>query len=281
MTLPKISIIIPTKNSSKTLDVCLNSIVKQTYKDYEIIIVDNYSNDDTINIASRYTEKIFKMGPERSSQVNFGVQQANGKYVYRVDGDFVLEPNVLKESFDKCENENFDALVIHNISDPSVSIWSKVRNFERDMYLDDKLNVAARFFRKSVFEEIGGFDENMIACEDYDLHNRLLKTKYKMGRIKSNEIHLGEPKTLLEIVRKHYYYGKSIDYFLKKNPRKGIKQLSPVRPAYLKNWRMFFTHPKLTVYFTIYQLARYSSSIVGYLIVKLRLGSKELNISRS
>ena len=132
---------------------------------------------------------------------------------------------------------------------------------------------SLRFFRKSVYDELGGYDENLVAGEDYDLHNRLLKTKYKIGRIKSKEIHLGEPKTLLEVIRKHYYYGKTIEFFLKKNPNKGIKQLSPIRPAYFKNWRMFFTHPKLTFYFTIYQLARYSSSIAGYLIVKLRRGS--------
>jgi len=61
--------------------------------------------------------------------------------------------------------------------------------------------VAARFFRKDVFEAMGGFDEGLMAGEDYDFHNRLLEAGVRIGRIKAKEIHTGEPKSLLEIVR--------------------------------------------------------------------------------
>jgi glycosyltransferase involved in cell wall biosynthesis len=62
-----VSIVIPTKNSANTLGRTLESINNQTCTNYEIIIVDNHSTDDTLTIAKRYTNKIFIMGPERTA----------------------------------------------------------------------------------------------------------------------------------------------------------------------------------------------------------------------
>jgi GT2 family glycosyltransferase len=106
-----------------------------------------------------------------------------------VDSDFIVEPEVIEEAVKKCENENYDAICIHNTSDPTISFWSKVRKLERDCYKDDELNVAARFFKREVFEAISGFNESLVAGEDYDLHNRLLERGFRIGRIKAQEIH--------------------------------------------------------------------------------------------
>jgi GT2 family glycosyltransferase len=135
------------------------------------------------------------------------------------------------------------------------------------MYHEDDLNVAVRFIRKDVFDTVGYFDESMIASEDYDLHNRIIEAGYRVGRITAKETHLGEPKTIKDIIRKHYYYGATLPEFLAKNPKKGIKQLSPLRPAYAKHWKLFFLHPVLALGFMIYQAARYSSAILGYITV--------------
>lgn len=265
---PLVSIIIPTKNSSKTLLPTLESIMKQTYKKYEIIVVDNYSTDGTVELARRYTDYVYVEAPERTAQVNFGIRKAKGKYIYEVGSDFVLDSDVIEEAVKKCENEGYDALAIHNTSDASVSFWASVRKFERDMYQYDDLNVAARFIRRDIFDKIGYFDESMVAAEDYDLHNRIIAANYRVGRISAKETHIGEPKTLGDIIRKHYYYGKTLPAFIAKNPKKGIQQLSPFRPAYTKNWTLFFKHPTLAIGFFIYQMVRYPSAILGYIVAK-------------
>jgi glycosyltransferase involved in cell wall biosynthesis len=268
---PLVSIIIPTYNSEKTISRCLESIKNQSYKNIEVIVVDKFSKDRTVEIAKRFGAQVFLKGPERSSQVNFGVKKARGKYIYRVDSDFVLEPTVVEEAVRKCENENYDAICIHNTSDPTISFWSKIRKFERDFYKYDELNVAARFFRKEVFEAIGGYNESLIAGEDYDLHNRLLKNGFKIGRIiTAQEIHIGEPKSLWEVAKKHYYYGKSIEKFIEANPRIWTKQFSPIRPSFIKNWQEFMRNPTLTLGFIIYQIVRYFSAILGFLVSKMR-----------
>lgn len=260
---PLVSVIVPTRNSVATVERCLKSIMEQDYENVEIIVVDNYSNDRTRQIAKRYGAKIYLKGPERSAQVNFGAVKASGKYVYRVDSDFVLQRNVIREAVESCESYGYDAVVIHNTSDPTISFWSRVRKVERDCYKNDELNVAARFWRKEVFLAVGGFDETLVAGDDYDLHNRLLKSGFRIGRIRAEEVHIGEPKTLAEVVWKHYYYGKNIRRFIGKNPKKALRQLSPLRTSYVKVFPRFFTDPILMGGFIIYQFVRYTAATVG------------------
>jgi glycosyltransferase involved in cell wall biosynthesis len=267
---PLVSTIVPTRNSSKTLAQCLDSIRNQYYKNLEIIIVDNHSTDNTLQIARQYTDAIYTFGPERSSQINYGVGMASGKYVYRVDSDFVLERSVVSEAVDIAESSNYAAIVIHNSSDPAVSFWARVRKFERDMYdagFDD-YKVAVRFIRRDVFLSVGGFDTRMISGEDYDLHNRIVE-KYKIGRIKSREIHLGEYKSLKDIARINYFYGKNTLLFLKKHKSKGLRQVSPFRGVYLRHYKEFLRHPILSAGFFVYLIVKYGSATVGLLACKI------------
>jgi glycosyltransferase involved in cell wall biosynthesis len=262
---PLVSVIVPTLNSQKYLLRCLKSIQQQTYRNIEIIVVDNYSSDGTLTVAQEHADIIIRRGPERSSQVNFGVKKSSGKYIYRVDSDFVLEQDVIELAVTKCEKEDFDAVCIQNFSDPTISYWSKVRKLERDCYADDDLHIAAGFLKKSVFEAINGYDEDLVAGEDYDIHNRLMKGGYRIARINAVELHLGEPRSLQDIARKHYYYGKTLVAFVNKNQDKASNQLSPLRPAFAKSWRKFLKQPDVTIGFFIYQFVRYFSAGAGYL----------------
>ena len=269
---PLVSIIIPTKDSADTIDRCLASVRMQSYGKIEIILVDNYSYDETLNIAKKYDTKVYLAGPERSAQVNFGVSKALGKYVYRVDSDFVLEPSVVQEAVQSCEKFDYDAIVIHNTSDPTISFWAKVRKMERDSYRNDKVNVAARFWKKEVFESIGGFDVNLIAGDDYDLHNRLLKSGYKIGWIKAQETHIGEPKNMAEIFRKHYFYGQNLGRFIEKNQERALTQLSPLRRSLAKSLSESCQDPAIIMGFFVYQFLRYTAATLGMLSAKIRSG---------
>lgn len=266
---PLVSVIVPTRNSEATIGRCLESIIDQNYSNVEIIVVDNYSDDRTRQIAKKYRAEIYLKGPERAAQVNFGVEKALGRYAYRVDSDFVLHLDIIREAVEMCERYGYDAVVIHNTSDPTISLWAKVRKVERDCYKNDELNVAARFWKKEVFKAVGGFDETLVAGDDYDLHNRLLKSGFRIGRIKTEEIHIGEPKTLAEVVQKHYYYGKNIGKFVRKNPKKALSQLNPLRASYVKGFSRFFTDPMLMGGFIIYQFARFAAAIIGIVLARL------------
>jgi GT2 family glycosyltransferase len=254
-------VIIPTFNSSGTIGKTLESVANQTWKEIEIIVVDNYSTDDTLAIASRFVGvKAFLYGPERSGQVNFGVKRSKGDYVYRIDSDFVLDPRV-----GVCQ-KGADAVLVHNTSDPSISFWAKVRKTERDSLVDDWEHVAARFVRKDVFEALGGFDVRFYAEEDRDFHERLVAAGYKVGRTKAAELHIGEPRTLAEVVRKHVYYGPSIRRYVQLKGAKAGLRLGPFRRALLRHWRDVASDPIVLIGFFVYQYVRYLSSVFGLLV---------------
>lgn len=264
--LPLVSIIIPTFNSETTLKYTLDSIFAQTYKNFEVIIVDKNSMDNTEKVAKSYDVKFFNyLAQERSEQMNYGISLANGKYLYRIDSDFILDPSLIEEAVNTSIISNSDGIIIHNSSDPTISFWAKVRKLERDCYENDDLNVAVRFFHRRVLEKVEGFNENLIACEDYDFHNRILAQGFILNYIKSKEIHIGEPRTLKEVVTKHYYYGKSIKKYLKLYPKRGLKQLNPIRISYFRHSNQFLINPFILMGFLIYQFIRYSSAIMGYL----------------
>jgi glycosyltransferase involved in cell wall biosynthesis len=134
------------------------------------------------------------------------------------------------------------------------------------MYKDDDLNVAIRFLTRTSFDFLGGFDESLVAGEDYDLHNRFLSKGFRYTRVDSIEVHKGEPRSVSETVLKHYYYGKSLGRFVKKNKYRAFRQLSPFRPAFLRHRDLFIGQPKLTTVFVFYTIVRYFSAFAGLLI---------------
>src|SRR3989338_3629701 len=104
---PSVSIILTTKNSEKYIRDCLQSIKDQTYKNIEIIVVDNNSSDNTKQIASELAAKVYNHGPERSAQRNFGVKKAKGEYILYLDSDIILSKNVVKDCVNKFKNFKF------------------------------------------------------------------------------------------------------------------------------------------------------------------------------
>lgn len=280
--MPLVSIIIPVYNSEHVLGLCLESIKKQTYDNIEVIVVESReSSDKTLEVAAQYETRIFKLkDKERSPAINYGIKMADGKYVYRVDSDVVLDRNLVSEAVELCDVQGYDAASILWSPDPSISFWAKVRKLEKDCYKGDLDHAGVRFFRKDVFDDLGGFNEKLVAGEDYDLYNRFKKTDHTIGVVKAEELHKGEPKSVVDIIKKQYYYGKSLNSFLNENKGQGIKQMSPFRIALLKNWRKFLQNPVLIPGFFTYYLIIYSSTFIGMLAGYINTKTGKQNIDR-
>ena len=265
---PLVSVIVPTYNSSKFLEQCLASVKNQVYENIELIVVDNNSADDTKKIASRYTNKVFNKGPERSAQVNFGVTQAQGKYVYKIDSDFVLDKDVVRQCVEKA-NEGFDAVVVHNSPDVRVSWIAKIRKFEVDMYKYDLTHSSARFVRKDVYQKVGGFNEQVTAGEDYDFQNKLNREGFKTGFVEAEALHLGEPTSFWRHMKKYYDYGKDFVNYSRNNRKESGQQLRFFRSVYLKNWKKFISHPIRGTCFLVYSSFKFLFGGLGYLSGRL------------
>ncbi|HSX01872.1 MAG TPA: glycosyltransferase [Candidatus Saccharimonadia bacterium] len=274
MNQPLVSVIVPTRNSAPLLRACLQSIADQTYPHLELIVVDRDSTDDTKTIARQFTKHVYNHGPERSAQVNFGVEQATGQYVYKVDSDFVLEPTVVAECVAKAA-EGYSAVVVHNSPDVRVSWIAKVRKFEVDMYKYDLTHSSARFVRRDVYQAIGGFNSAITAGEDYDFQNKLNRGGYRTGFVAAEALHLGEPKHFWSHLRKYYDYGRNFVHYQAANQDESKEQVfSFGRSVYVRNWRRFVRRPLMGLAFIGYNICKYGAGALGYARQKLgRVGT--------
>jgi glycosyltransferase involved in cell wall biosynthesis len=263
--LPLVSVIIPAKNSEETIRECLKSVRAQTYTNFEVIVVDNFSSDSTVAIAKEYADQVLLGGPERSTQVKLGVAHSKGDYVYKIDSDFVLEPTVLEKAVRAASEDDAVGVIIPNLSDPRISFWSKVRFFERLSYVGSSQIEAARFFRRDAYDKVGGHDSTLVSYEEHDVHNRVSQYGKISRVVGAAEWHIGEPKTLAEIASKHWYYGKTAHLYVKKHPSRASTQILPVRRSLLSQRDTWFHRPKLLLGLIVYDTVKYMSAAFGLL----------------
>lgn len=266
-----VSVVITTKNSDKTLRKLLKSIKDQTYSNYEIILVDNNSNDDTIKIAKEYTKLVFNFGPERSAQRNFAASKAKGEYILVLDSDMVLTKNVIKECVEGIlSNNNIGGIIIPEKSFGN-GFWSKAKVLEREINEGESYFEAARFFSKNIFWEFRGFDEDLTGPEDWDLSRRIGK-KYKIFRIDNCILHNEGMHTLKGLMLKKYYYGLSAYKYLQKENTIAInaQTIYFLRPAFYKKWKLLLRNPLLSVGMIIMLTSELLGGGIGYIIGRIR-----------
>lgn len=272
----KVSIIIPTKNSDRFLENTLKSIKKQTYNDIEVLIVDGKSTDKTLTIAQKYKAMVLTYVPkvpmgtfDAPHKRNYGVKKARGAYVYYVDADMELKPNVIKEAVALAEN-GADAIIVPEDSFGE-GIWAQAKNLERRCYWGDDTIEAPRFFKKNVWLEIGGLDESLGGGgDDWDLHQKLKDKGYSVARTRSLVMHNEGKLSLKALCRKRFMYGRDTLKYIQKRPRAGSKSYFPIRKAFLKNWRLFVQRPKDTGAFIIMRSAEYLSGFSGIIYTMIK-----------
>jgi glycosyltransferase involved in cell wall biosynthesis len=248
-----ISVIVTTKNEERNIANCLESVKKQTVPigQFEIIVVDNDSQDQTRAIAARYTDRVYTKGPERSAQRNYGAELAQGKYILFLDADMMLTAGVLEECLTRCERDAGVGLYIPE-QIVGTGFWIKVRNFERGFY-DGTCIDAVRFMRRDLFLKIGGFDVSFFVAEDWDLNRRLAGE----GRLAISRIPLLHNEGEFRVgpyIRKKIHYIKSFDGYISKWGAEDPLVKKQVGAAYRfwgvfvenGNWKRLVRHPLLT-----------------------------------
>ena len=197
-----ITIVIPNYNGNKYLKGCLDSIYKQSYTDYEIIIIDNASTDGSYEWVNTYKDIVFKSLEENygfSRAVNEGIRLARGEYVLLLNNDTELCEDFLEEILKviKTDSKIFGVSskmiqyhnqdVIDDAGDEYTVIgWGYKRgdgkgieNFMKEERVFSACAGAA-LYRKEVFDQIGYFDENFFAyMEDIDISYRANIYGYK------------------------------------------------------------------------------------------------------
>ena len=250
---PVVSVIVTTENEERNISACLESVVKQSMKLLEIIVVDNYSEDKTTEIARGYGAEVFEKGPERSAQRNYGVEKAQGKYILYLDADMRLSSGLLEDCVNHCEADS----EISGIYIPEIIVgegfWIKVRKFERAFY-DATVIDAVRFVPKLAFKKVDGFDLRFTGPEDWDFDKKIRG----LGKTVLSASYLEHDEGKFDF--KHYlskksYYTKGFDIYTKKwgkddpDIRKQLSLSYRFVGVFVEKGKYFklFRHPILTL----------------------------------
>lgn len=268
-----VSIIITTKNEATVLDKLLKSVFKQTFKNIEVLIVDNYSNDNTGTLVKKYNVNFFRYGPERSAQRNYGAKQAKGDFLFFLDADMELTPKVVDDCINQISKEHLDGVVIPEESIAN-NFWGKVKAFERSFYNEkgDPITDAARFYSKKVFLKVRGYDESITGPEDWDLPDRVRKLGFKIGRSNEKILHYEQEISPILLFKKKFYYGLNAHRYLSKH-KIGIfspKTIYFLRPLFYKNWFKLLTHPLLSLAMIYMLTVELLGGGSGYLIGRIK-----------
>lgn len=267
---PLVSIIIPTYNSEKTLHIALESIKRQTYSNIEVIVIDNFSKDRTVEIARGYGGKVIQVRGERAKAKNIGLNYAMGKYVLFIDSDMELTPRVVEECVELAESNPRLAGIIIPERSVGNNYWAKVRDFERSFYIGTPIE-SPRFFRRDLALLVGGFEEGIVFYEEATLPLKLEKIGYKVwARINSPILHHEEELTLARLLIKRYYYAKTAKKYLKEYGSiysgRIHAQIDPFYrfKLYLADKR-FWDSPRFAIGLIVMKSLEYVISVVGYL----------------
>ena len=112
--IPKVSVIVPVYNTGEYVEIAINSIIGQTLRDIEILVINDGSTDKSPEIINKLSLqdnriKVFSQDNQGlSCSRNAGILQAEGEYLYFMDSDDYLEPDALERCYDKCQNYDLD-----------------------------------------------------------------------------------------------------------------------------------------------------------------------------
>lgn len=180
----KISVIIPTYNRSKTLGRAIDSVLKQTYTDWELIIVDDASTDNTEEFVKKYTNENIRyyknyQNRQKSYTRNFGVSKARGEYVAFLDSDDEWLPQKLEKQLISLNKDEFIGCFTGAYKIQGERKTSRRPSIKESLLLDilkNRISISMGstcLVRKDIFEKSGGFREDMTVNEDIELAVRL------------------------------------------------------------------------------------------------------------
>lgn len=203
------TVVVPTKNSARTLAGCLASVADQRSAEIELVVVDNHSTDETPAIAHQFADRVVVLGPERSAQRNHGARIGTGELLAFVDSDMLLGPGLLAEAATAfAADEHLGALIVDEVAIGDGWLLPS-RKLEKVLARGDATVEAGRIFRRIAFDGVGGFAEHLVACEDWELADRVAADGWGTGRLESFVYHDEGTITLGACFAKKRYYGRA------------------------------------------------------------------------
>ena len=196
----KVSIVVPVYNTSKYLEKCLDSLVNQSLNDIEIIIINDCSTDNSLEIIDEYRKKYNniilinnKVNKGIGYNRNLGIKEAKGKYITFVDGDDYIDLDYVEKLYNYAEDNKLDMVVcdVKKVDDNGnfISYETDIKGFDISdikknpkLLLDINMGPANKLFKINLFnDESARFDEQL-KYEDIVLIPRLIMNSDRIGK---------------------------------------------------------------------------------------------------
>lgn len=220
---PKVSVVIPVRNEVEKIEQCLKAVFSQTYKSYEVIIVDGHSNDGTVEISKEFPVKIlYEDYHNRAGACQVGIENAKGEYVAFTDADCIPARDWLVNL-----SREFDDGIVGvggGIKNIGKGLWIQSINFAYETFLGSANSVQGRFFknkrfvnsisgcnsmyRKEDILKVGGFNVSLPGAEDTELNKRLLKKRGKLLYTPNAVIFHDHKRGLKKFAKQMLRYGR-------------------------------------------------------------------------
>lgn len=244
-TLPKVSIIVPIYNIEQYLQKCVDSILKQTYKDFELLLVDDGSKDSCGTICDEYAAKdsrvrvFHKENGGLCSSRNYGLKHATGDWVCHIDGDDWVSPDYLEKLLNKAKADSADiatcdfyfAFADKNIEYTTYSWPKQGINALAEYIATTWTTIWGSLQKRSLYTE-NNFrsPENISYCEDFHLMTRLVSKARQVSKVDEplyfyrqqpgSIMHNLSEKTMYDEI---WAYTDTIEYFKRKGVYEKLK----------------------------------------------------------
>jgi len=222
MDTPKMSVILPIYNSEPDVLASIGEIEKQTFDDYELIVVDDGSTDQTYSLAERHALgnsriKVIRtehLGPSHAR--NAGLAAARGQIVVFVESDCVYGDSYLSKAAAQFERDPGASAVCltgaplitrSTLATKCIDIENKIQH---KLLNEGKIKpFYAWVFRKTDLEKLGGFDERLFQAEDRDLFRRMEKADYRISLVPGVNWQHRRDQTTPQLAKKWFFRGRT------------------------------------------------------------------------
>lgn len=230
----KITVIIPTLNSEKELADCLNALQEQTFKDFEVLIVDSHSKDKTVEIAKKYNCRVvYDDGKTRGHACNTGIRNTESEFIAFTDADCIPKKDWLEKLIEHFKDEKIASIGGPNTAPYSDSFFAKVVDVvygskimsgetRYGVILDELTPIEHNpgcnsAYKTKVAKEIM-FDEDLPTAEDVVFDYKILKSNYKIYFTPYAIVFHHRRPTLIGYYKQVHNYGKGRGMANKKYP---------------------------------------------------------------
>jgi glycosyltransferase involved in cell wall biosynthesis len=247
----EVSVIVCCYNEEKHLPACLKSLKNQTHTDFELVVVDDGSNDGTSQIARDFGAKVIKiLHSGLPTARNEGVKNASGDIIVFTDADCVVDSKWLEKLVYALKDEEYDAAIggTVKILNPHSTLVKYLKLMEKNsikMCLSGGYNMA---YRREAIIKLGGFDPNLIRGGDYDFNLRALENGFKVNWVKDATVYFTFLEIMGELLRKQMGDGIWFREILKRHPQHLKRKISGIITGFAALLPLFRIRSLIDVY---------------------------------